>query len=79
MAHTCLVAPTRKLQEEKETSNRQQPVLESSSTTTLDAQLGGCPMFDSHKKECEDVCPAGHIACHALVSMLTFDFYCYPN
>ena len=58
----CNMCYTRKLEEEKGISNSPQLGLESS--TTLEAQLGGCPGIDSHEEYDDDKCPEGQIRCY---------------
>ena len=56
------VSPTRKLQEDGETSTNS-PQSASESSPTLDAQDDGCPGKDEHKPDEDDECPAGQIMC----------------
>ena len=86
-AHTPLehVTPTRKLEEKTEISDPPGPILESS--TTLDAQQGGCPgtdrrVADSNQKTSfyPYQCPTGQIMCFDVNPLHLFHehkYYCH--
>ena len=63
------VTATRMLEEEKETSNPPQTALESS--TTLDAQHGGCTGWDTRQPNLDDECPEGQFMCLSITGPFT--------